>query len=199
MRMHWHDSAKHPPWPRSIGAKLQLEKAVGNIGFVYYKTGDFRRALTSFKEAEQQAAVLDSPIDQVRSLNNAGLCEYRLEDLDAARSSYEQSLDLAQSIQNQKLMLDAHVDLGFLLLRLGNSNAAEVHVREANRIASLGNMTGRGSSPCCLMLFFSMPKGIEKVRLNNLGPLKKSPPAYRLCSGRLKVTWHASTRRQGGR
>ncbi len=157
---------------QAIGAKLQLEKAVGNIGFVYYKTGDFRRALTSFKEAEQQAAVLDSPIDQVRSLNNAGLCEYRLEDLDAARSSYEQSLDLAQSIQNQKLMLDAHVDLGFLLLRLGNSNAAEVHVREANRIASLGNNRAR-LEPMLLNALLLDAKGDRKSATEQLRALEE--------------------------
>ena len=103
---------------RSIGAKLVLEKAVGNLGWIYYKIGDFDRSLSNNKEAEKEAAELGSPIDQVSWLNNAGLSEYRLGDLDAARSFYERSLSLAQSIQNQEEILDAHVNLGFLLLRL---------------------------------------------------------------------------------
>jgi CHAT domain-containing protein/tetratricopeptide (TPR) repeat protein len=122
---------------RSIGAKLALEKAIGNVGWAYYKTGDFQRALVNCQEADRQAAELGSPIDQVYWLNNAGLSEYRLGDFGAARSFYQRSLSLAQSIQNQELILDAHVDLGFLLLRLHNRNAAEIHVREANRIAAL--------------------------------------------------------------
>ena len=122
---------------RSIGSRLLLEKALGNIGWIYYKTGDFQRSLINCKEAQRQAAELGSPIDQVHWLNNAGLSEYQLGDFEAARPFYEQSLALAQSIQNQELILDARVDLGFLLLRQGNPNAAEVHVREADRSAAL--------------------------------------------------------------
>lgn len=135
---------------RSIGAKLALEKIVGNIGWVYYKTGDFQRSLDNYKEAETEAAGLGSSIDQVRWLNNAGLSEYRLGDLAAARSFYERSLGLAQFIQNKQETLDAHVDLGFLLLRSRNTDAAEVHVREANRIAALEKNDRAGLEPTLL-------------------------------------------------
>jgi tetratricopeptide (TPR) repeat protein len=147
---------------KSIGAKLQIEKAVGNIGFVYYKTGDFQRALTSFKEAEQQAAALDSPIDQVRSLNNAGLSEYRLGNLESARSPYEQSLGLAQTIQNQELILDPHVDLGFLLLRQGRPTAAAIHVNEANRVAALMRNDRAALEPMLLDALLQNAKGDKR-------------------------------------
>ena len=141
---HYEDALEHfsaaSVIARSIGAKLVLEKAVGNIGWVYYKTGDFQRSLLNCKEAQRQAAELGSPIDQVHWLNNAGLSEYRLGDFDAALPFYEQSLTLAQSIQNLQEILDAQVDLGFLLLHQRNWDAAEIHLREANRIASsMGN------------------------------------------------------------
>jgi CHAT domain-containing protein/Flp pilus assembly protein TadD len=151
---HYEDALSHSGLAaasaRSINAKLQLEKAVGNIGWAYYKTGDFQRSLTNCEEAQRQAAELGSQIDQVHWLNNAGLSEYRLGDFEAARRFYEHSLTLAQSIKNQQLMLDAHVDLGFLLLRLGNSNAAEIHVREANRIAALGGNDRAALEPMLL-------------------------------------------------
>jgi CHAT domain-containing protein/Flp pilus assembly protein TadD len=118
---------------RSIGAKLQLEKAVGNLGWIYYRTGDFQRSLINSKEAERKASELGSVKDQVIWLHSAGLSEYRLGDFEAARSFYEQSLGLDQSIQNQEEIEDAHVYLGFLLLRLNHPDAAEVHIREANR------------------------------------------------------------------
>jgi CHAT domain-containing protein len=119
---------------RSIGAKLQFEKAVGNLGWVYYRTGDFQRSLINSKEAERQASELGSVSDQVAFLYSAGLAEYRLGDLETARSYYEHSLALAQSIQNHEEILDTHVYLAFLLLRLNNPIAAEVHIREATRI-----------------------------------------------------------------
>jgi len=144
---------------RATGARLALEKAVGNLGFVYYKTGDFQRSLENFKEAEKQAADLGSPIDQVRSLNNAGLSEYQLGNLDAARSSYEKSLVLAQSIQNQELILDAHEDLGFLLLRLGSLNAAEAHILEADRIATAMKSDREALEPALLNALLLDAKG----------------------------------------
>jgi CHAT domain-containing protein/Flp pilus assembly protein TadD len=144
---------------RSIGAKLALEKIVGNIGWIYYKTGDFQRSLINDKEAQRQAAELGAPIDQVHWLDNAGLSEYQLGNLDAARSLYEQALALAQSIQNQELMLDARLDLGSLLLQLGNPNAAEVHVREANRIATLIGHDRKALEPTLLNALLLDAKG----------------------------------------
>jgi CHAT domain-containing protein/Flp pilus assembly protein TadD len=120
---------------RSIGAKLELEKATGNIGWAYYQIGDFQRSLMGSKEAERQAYDLGSPSDQVHWLNNSGMSEYRLGNVAAARALYEQTLALARSIPNQEEILDAHVNLGFLLLRSGNPAAAEVHAREAIRLA----------------------------------------------------------------
>src|SRR5438270_3150919 len=135
---HYEDALVHfgdaSTLARSLGAKLVLERAIGNLGWVYYRTGDFQRSLINSKAAVRQASELGSVRDQVIWLHSAGLSEYRLGDLDAARSSYEQSLRLAQSIQNQGEIEDTHVYLGFLLLRLNNPDAAEVHIREANRI-----------------------------------------------------------------
>ncbi|HEX3968190.1 MAG TPA: CHAT domain-containing protein [Edaphobacter sp.] len=124
---------------RSVGAKLALEKAVGNLGWIYYKTGDFPRALASYKEAEEQATELGVPKDQVLWLNNVGQSESRLGEVDAARLSYERSLSLAQSIEDQNEILILHVDLGYLLLQLGNPAAAETHIREATRMAAVRN------------------------------------------------------------
>jgi CHAT domain-containing protein/tetratricopeptide (TPR) repeat protein len=135
---------------RAIGAKLALELAVGNVGWAYYKIGDFDRSLSNSKEAEKEAEELGSPTDQVTWLNNSGLSEYRLGNLDAARSFYERSLSLAQSIQDQKQILNAHVNLGFLLLGLNKLDAAEIHVREAKSIVALRKSGGAELEPALL-------------------------------------------------
>jgi CHAT domain-containing protein len=158
---------------RSIGAKLALEKAVGNVGWAYYKTGDFQRSLVNCQEAYRQAKELGAPIDQVYWLNNAGLSEYRLGDFGAARGFYEQSLALAQSIKNRQLSLDAHVDLGFLLLRLGDSNAAALHVQEANRIAALEKNDRAGLEPALLNALLLDARGNRRDATNALLSLEE--------------------------
>jgi CHAT domain-containing protein/Tfp pilus assembly protein PilF len=153
---------------RSIGAKLALEKIVGNIGWVHYKTGDFERSLADYKEAEATAGELGSSSDQVAWLNNAGLSEYRLGDFAAARKFYEQSLILAKSIQNQQLILDTHVNLGFLLLRQGDPDAAEIHVREANRIAGLTKQNSIELEPNLLNALLLDARGDKPAAIKGL-------------------------------
>jgi tetratricopeptide (TPR) repeat protein len=153
---------------RSIGARLLLEKAVGNIGWIYYKTGDFQRSLINCKEAQRQAAELGSQIDQVHWLDNAGLSEYQLGDVEAARRFYESSLALARSIQNEELILDAEVDLGFLLLRLGDLSAAEIQVREAERSAALIKSDRAALEPMLLHALLLEARGDKQSALKQL-------------------------------
>lgn len=169
---HYEDALLHfgdaSTLARAIGAKLELEKAVANLGWAYYKIGDFQRSLVSSKEAEGQASKLGSTIDQVGLLNNAGLSEYKLGDIAAARSFYERSLGLAQSIQNQQKILDAHVDLGFLLLRLNKLDEAEVHVREANGIAALRKSERAGLEPMLLDALLLDKRGDRQSSIKTL-------------------------------
>ncbi len=158
---------------RSIDAKLLLEKIVANLGWIYYKLGDFEQSLAYSIEAGKQASKLGSTIDQVGLLNNAGLSEYRLEDFTAARPFYERALALAQSIQNQQLILDAHVNLGFLLLRLGDSDAAAGHVREANRLAASMRIDRAALEPTLLDALLLSARGDTQGATKKLLDLEK--------------------------
>ncbi len=122
---------------RSIGAKLALEKIVGNIGNIYFKTGDFPRSLDNYKEAERQAAELGALKDQILWLSDAGESEFQLGEFDAARSFYERSLNLVQATGNQNQILILEIDLGYLQLELNNPDAAAIHIHEATRLAAL--------------------------------------------------------------
>jgi CHAT domain-containing protein len=158
---------------RAIGAKLELEKAVGNLGWVYYKTGDFPRSLDNYNEAERQATELGVPKDQVLWLNNVGQSELRLGDLDAARVAYERSLSLAQSIQDQNEILVLHVDLGNLLLQMNNPNAAEVHAHEATRLAALRNKNRAQLGPMLLQALLLDARGDKEGAIKTLLDLDK--------------------------
>jgi tetratricopeptide (TPR) repeat protein len=104
---------------RSIGAKQALEKALGNVGWAYYQTGDFERARAAFKDAAESADRLGAPIDEVAWLTNAGLSEYRLANFDAAQTYYKRSLELAKSLQNDEEAGNADVALASLMLHTG--------------------------------------------------------------------------------
>jgi CHAT domain-containing protein len=158
---------------RSIGAKLVLEKAVGNLGWVYYRTGDFQRSLINSKEAEKQASELGSVKDQVIFLSSAGLSEYRLGDLEAARSFYEQALGLAQSTQHQEMIEDSHVYLGFLLLRLNQLDAATVHIRDANSIVGLRKYDRAGLRLMLLEALLFDKRGDKQAAIKTLLDLQE--------------------------
>lgn len=158
---------------RSIGARLALEKAEANLGWAYYKIGDFQRSLINSQEAERAASELGSTIDQVGLLNNAGLSEYRLGNIDAARSFYQRALQLAQSIQNQQLILDAHVNLAFLLLRSDNPDAAEPHIREANGIVAQTKNDRAALEPMLLDALLLKARGNRQGAASRLLDLEK--------------------------
>lgn len=118
-----------------IGAQVALEKATGNVGWALYKLGDYRRALENSQLAGKKAAELGVSHDQVEWLNDAGLSQSRLGDLNAARSSFERSLQLARSIKNSEETGDALVALASLSLQMGDLEGALNRAREAGQIA----------------------------------------------------------------
>jgi CHAT domain-containing protein/Flp pilus assembly protein TadD len=162
---------------RAIGAKMGLEKAIGNIGWVYYRIGDFQRSLINSKEAVKQASELGSLKDQVIWLHSAGLSEYQLGDFEAARSFYEQSLSLAQSIQNQGEIEDAHVYLGLLLLRSNKPDAAETHIRAANGIVGTMKYDRTGLRLMLLEALLSDKRGNRQAAIKTLLDLQEHASA----------------------
>ena len=119
---------------QSIGARLELEKILGNLGWTYHKTGDYTRGLQNSRRAAAEAASIGAVRDELRWLINAGLSEFDANDIVAARASLETSLRLAEKLQNQALLLDTRISLASLLLPIDPAGAA-VHIKEAHRIA----------------------------------------------------------------
>ncbi|HEY0263106.1 MAG TPA: CHAT domain-containing protein [Granulicella sp.] len=123
---------------QAIGARLAREKALGNLGWTYYLTGDDARALENALAARTMAASIGATLDEVQWSTNAGESQFRENDLRAARSSYEHALMLAESLHNTEEMLDTHISLAYLLLRQ-HSAQAEAHIREASQLAAVRN------------------------------------------------------------
>ena len=121
---------------QSVGAVVAQEKAIGNIGWTYYRTGDYARALDNSMRAKAQASEIGATLDETQWLTNAGMSQFMLNDIDSARSSYEQSLTLAEKLQASEKILNAHVALGYLLVHQ-QPLAAEMHIRKALELARM--------------------------------------------------------------
>jgi CHAT domain-containing protein/tetratricopeptide (TPR) repeat protein len=166
-----------------IGARLALQKATGNVGWALYKLGDYRRALANSQLAGEQAAALGVPHDQVRWLNDAGLSQTRLGDLNAARTSFEQSLQLARSIRNSEEISDALVALASLSLQMGDLDGALNRSREAQQIAQQRGNNSDTLRPALIEALVTEKQGKTAIARGQLVGLQQRT------SERLSVRW----------
>jgi CHAT domain-containing protein len=121
-----------------ISAGQTLEKAQGNAGWAYYETGDYTRALASFNAAAANAASLGSPIDESQWLDNAGMSEARLGNIEAARARYNRALMLAQSLKNISEIAQVDQAIAALLLRTPHPEMAQKYIDDARALAQQG-------------------------------------------------------------
>ena len=119
-----------------LGAKLLLEKSMGNSGFAMYGLGDFLSAQDSFRSAQREATLVNSPIDGIQWLTNEGLSAARMGDVRGAQQAYERSMQQAQALNMLEEIGDAHEALGLLLIDKDTRSAAE-HIREFARISGI--------------------------------------------------------------
>jgi CHAT domain-containing protein len=113
---------------RSIGARRQLEMATGNLGWSYQNIGDFDSSLPHFQDAEAQAREIGMTAHRVVWLQDAGLAEYRLGNLDAARKYDEEALSVAQTLppeQEVDQIANTQANIALLLYEQGHYAAAK--------------------------------------------------------------------------
>ncbi len=139
-------------------SKKQLETLAGFIT----RPAIFRDHLTTTRRLKSRQPNLAYQKIRCCGLDNVGQSEARLGDFDAARLSYERSLRLAQSIQDQNEILVLHVDLGYLLLKVSDLNAAEAHIREATRLAALRKNNRAQLNPMLLEALLLDAKGRQR-------------------------------------
>ena len=115
------------------------EAALGNMGWAYYKMGDFGRALALYKEAEKTASDLGAVYDEVLWLNTTGLAYYQLNQLSTAEDYYKRSLALAQKNETPQPVIDGLTSLAFLSVQKGQLQEAQLYGDEAFKMAHVRN------------------------------------------------------------
>jgi CHAT domain-containing protein len=136
---HWDESAG---WSNAagkmfeaMGSRLDEEKILGNLGWAYYKMGDYAKSLSLYQDAEKRARILGVTADQVRWIDYAGLVYYQTGELSVAEDYYRQSLELARKIQDGGQIIDALTWLAVLSADSGNIEQAKEYSQEAFQLA----------------------------------------------------------------
>lgn len=120
----------------SIASRVAAEKILGNTASTYYRLGDMQRALTTFREAKEQAERIGATSDLVSWQNEEGRSLARLGDLGGAKALYERSLQEARAMHMQEQEYDAALALAGLL-REDRSADAKIYLDEAGSMAKL--------------------------------------------------------------
>src|SRR5215472_18917192 len=92
---------------RSQNFAVVSEKALGNMGWAYYKLGDPEKALAMFVEARERARKLGDMADQVKWLTNAGYIQMDAHDFSFAEQSFRDSFDLATKIKSREDIINS--------------------------------------------------------------------------------------------
>lgn len=121
---------------RSVQARRQLQLATGDVGWAYASLGDFERALVQFQQAQQLADEIRMTRNRAVWLQDAGLVEYKLGELDVARRYEEQALQTFSTLDTRGAsdqITNVETNLALLLYEQGQYAAAQSHTEAAAR------------------------------------------------------------------
>jgi CHAT domain-containing protein len=145
---------------RSTQARRQLQLATGDMGWAYASLGDFERALVQFREAEQLAHEIGMTRNRAVWLQDAGLVEYKLGELEVARRYEEQALQTFSTVataRNRDQLTNIETNLALLLYEQGQYAAAESHIEAAA-------VNSRDSKDAHVMAYVGFVRGLVAQR-----------------------------------
>ena len=127
--LDWSNAARRISLSRGLESIAQ--KALGNMGWAYYKLGDPEKAEIMFTEAEDQAEKLGEVASQVGWLTDAGYVYLDAGRSSGAEQSFQQSLRLAKQINSREVIVNSLVSLAFVCEQTGKLDDAKRFADEA--------------------------------------------------------------------
>jgi CHAT domain-containing protein len=107
------------------------QKALGNMGWAYYKLGDPEKAGGMFIEAKNQAEKLGDVPSRVGWLTAAGYIYLDVRDFQIAERSFQESLHVARQINSQEDIINSLIALAFVSEQTGRLDGAKLYADEA--------------------------------------------------------------------
>ncbi len=134
-------------------------RALGNLGWCYYRLGDFDRSLHSLTEAIALAREVEDDDFLYRWLNDIGTLYYRRGELREAVSSYRTSADLARRMNNPDWLTFTLNNLAATSLDVGDVSSAERFNNESRALLA----SGKSTNP---LLYFQLQKASIEAEKN---------------------------------
>jgi CHAT domain-containing protein len=131
--LDWADAARQISLPRNFGNVAQ--KALGNMGWAYYKLGDSEKAEGMFIEAKNQAEKLGEVASHVGWLTNAAYVDLGAGRFAIAEQSFQQSLKLARQINSREDIINSLIALAFVSEQTEKLEDAKRYADEALSMA----------------------------------------------------------------
>jgi CHAT domain-containing protein len=119
--------------PRDFAGVAQ--KALGNMGWAYYRLGDREKAAEKFLGAKARAEELGDISDELKWILDNGYVHLDNRDYAAAEQSFRQSLDLAEKLPSREDTVNALQSLAFLCERTGRLDEAKHYADKALNMA----------------------------------------------------------------
>ncbi len=119
---------------RGAGAVRIQDRAVGNIGWCYYRLGDFNRALQSLTAAARLSREGSDYKYLVFHLNDIGNIYYRRREFAPAISYYQQAADLAKQLKDDGSLIMALNNLSATSIESGDLASAERYDDQADAL-----------------------------------------------------------------
>ena len=169
---------------QSIHAQAVLEQDLGNIGWAYYKLGDYEVALTKTRQAEEQAEKLGASLTPIFWLKHASLCRQQLGDLSGADADYQKALVDAQRIGNKRLISGIYWGIALVDMQRGQLDAAKLQAEQAYEAAAV-------SGDKLTALDATLLQGLIAERQHNdTQAMLKFKEAYQGSSGSPSIRWN---------
>lgn len=134
------DIYRHELASRQVLLKKEVAHLLANMGILYRRLGDAQQALSTYREAEKYYA-RDKDVDgELGVLKNIGIVlALDLGRLNAALSTFDESLALAQRVKNRREVMHALLYRGETLYRMGRLSQS---AREFERALVLAQQLG---------------------------------------------------------
>jgi len=122
-----------------INARQLIEVVSGNLGWAYYKMGDFARSLEQYQEAERQAQDLGLDADRTAWMGNIGRVHFETGQYSLAEHYYQQALQLAQTNGDQIQTIQGFTALALLCVQQQRMEPAKQYAQQAYELARSGD------------------------------------------------------------
>lgn len=136
-------SADETAESESAGNDAARCRALGLLGNLYQKEGQYREAERCYRQKEAIAAAMQDAYEQQRALGNLGLLEMMRGNPDLARKAFESVLELAGRLNQRDAQQIALGNLGNIAFSRGEyDRAKELYERQKIISQDSGNLAG---------------------------------------------------------